>query len=253
MPEGQDPDSLVAAEGPSAFERLLDEALPLSDFLIGELTSRVDPDSAEGRAQLAELARPLVAQLPEGVYRELVVDALADAVHLAPARLRNMLGDAPAMRRATGRPIRRGTGQRATPMRRAITLLLHSPSAALEFDLDALGGLERPGADILKRIVAAVQAQPGINPAVLLEQWRGDPNFGHLQKLAAAVLPEDVQIDTAAELRGVHAQLVEMARADRVEQLRDIAAGRSLTEAEREELRTLLAAKAAREKAADSP
>ncbi|MEO0949734.1 MAG: DNA primase, partial [Pseudomonadota bacterium] len=89
MPDGQDPDSLVANEGSSAFERVLDAALPLSDFMIGELTAQVDAESAEGRAQLAELARPLVAKLPDGVYRELVIDALAEAVSLGPAKLRS--------------------------------------------------------------------------------------------------------------------------------------------------------------------
>ncbi|MEM6809735.1 MAG: DNA primase [Pseudomonadota bacterium] len=253
MPDGQDPDSLVAKEGSGAFERVLDAALPLSDFMIGELSAQVDAESAEGRAQLAELARPLVAQLPDGVYRELVIDALAEAVSLGPAKLRSMLGDAPTARRRGERQARRSMGQRATPMRRAITLLLHEPAAALDFDLELLAGLERPGADILKRLVADVQARPGVSPAVLLEQWRGDPNFGHLQKLAAAALPEDVQIDTAAELRGVHGQLVEMARADRVEQLRDLAVERRLTAGEGDELRQLLAAKAQRDKTADSP
>ncbi len=56
LPDGQDPDSYVQEHGAAAFEKALDNAMPLSDFLIEELSAQVDMDSVDGRARLAELA-----------------------------------------------------------------------------------------------------------------------------------------------------------------------------------------------------
>ena len=74
LPDGQDPDSFVKDHGAAAFMKALDDALPLSDFLLEELSSQVDMNSVDGRARLAELARPLIGQIPPGVYRELLTE-----------------------------------------------------------------------------------------------------------------------------------------------------------------------------------
>ncbi|MEM7611377.1 MAG: DNA primase [Pseudomonadota bacterium] len=254
MPDGQDPDSLVASQGVGAFEKTLDESLPLSDFLIGELASQIDGDTAEGRARLAEMARPLVAKLPDGVFRELVLQQLAEQVSLAPGKLASMMGAAaPAPATGSSRPVLPRSTGRAPAMRRAITLLLHEPAAAVDFDLQALVNLQRPGADIFRQLVEAIQRQPEISPAVLLEQWREHPNFQHLQKLAGAALENDDAIDTAAELAGCYQQLLEMARNDRFEQLNAKIVENTITADELAELKSLLALKKQRDHGDDRP
>ena len=47
-----DPDSFVRDHGKAAFERLIAQATPLSEFLLHELMSRCEMSSAEGRARL---------------------------------------------------------------------------------------------------------------------------------------------------------------------------------------------------------
>ena len=64
LPPEHDPDSFVRANGKDAFEKMLAEAMPLSQFLVSELAGRVDRHSAEGRAKLLQEAKPLVAQIP---------------------------------------------------------------------------------------------------------------------------------------------------------------------------------------------
>ena len=94
LPDGQDPDSFVNEHGADAFVAALDEGPALSEFLIQELASQVDMETVDGRARLAELARPLVNRIPAGVYRELLIESLATAVaatsaeHQANARCR---------------------------------------------------------------------------------------------------------------------------------------------------------------------
>ena len=65
LPDGHDPDTLVREEGAEAFEARLATALPLSDYLIRELSARSDPSSVDGRARLVELARPLIRRIPK--------------------------------------------------------------------------------------------------------------------------------------------------------------------------------------------
>ena len=47
----------------NAFVGQLDAGMALSDFLIAELSSQVDLESVDGRARLAELAKPLLAKM----------------------------------------------------------------------------------------------------------------------------------------------------------------------------------------------
>ena len=63
LPDKHDPDSYVNEFGANAFVTALDAGTRLADFLIGELVAQVDLDSVEGRARLAELARPLRNQI----------------------------------------------------------------------------------------------------------------------------------------------------------------------------------------------
>src|SRR5437879_11656339 len=87
LPEGHDPDTLVGAEGREAFEQRLQGALPLSEYLVRELSEQSELAHADGRARFAESARLLFAKVPDGVYRELLLERLAEVVGLAPARL----------------------------------------------------------------------------------------------------------------------------------------------------------------------
>ena len=87
LPEGHDPDSLVGKEGREAFEKRLDGALPLSEYLASALAEQADLSHADGRAQFAELARPLVTKVAPGVYRDLLIDRLSESIKLTSARL----------------------------------------------------------------------------------------------------------------------------------------------------------------------
>ena len=69
LPEGEDPDSLVRSEGRLAFERRLDDAVPLSRFLFNHLTAGVDLSTPEGGARFIDHLRPLINRTPNSPYR----------------------------------------------------------------------------------------------------------------------------------------------------------------------------------------
>ena len=245
LPDGQDPDSYVQEHGAPAFEKALDEAMPLSDFLIDELASQVDMESVDGRARLAELARPLVSRLPAGVYKELLVDRLAESVGLATRKLEAIL-DKDSANQSRGKSqattrLRPATNAAGNPsiVRRAITLLLHYPKAASKLDIEKLSGVSKPGSDLLRDLIETVQSEPNMTTAGLLERWRNDEEGRHLGKLAVLELPESDDFDPAAELADCIAQLAISARRDRMTFLIEKQTLKSLTDTERNELRAL--------------
>ena len=248
LPEGQDPDSFVRDNSAKAFEGALAAGVPLSDFLVQELALKVDMDSVDGRARLAELAKPLVQRIPQGVYRELLTERLAETVGLSAAKLDTLF----SKDRETGRGHRSARGiagirsvrsslqsgvGKPSVVRRAITLLLNNPQAGLELDAEKLAGVTKPGTDLLRELIETVQAEPNITTAGILERWRNQEEGRHLGKLAAVEVPDDEDFDASAELEESLAQLAAYRQRERMDNLVKKEGLSSLSDAERAELR----------------
>ena len=250
LPEGHDPDSFVNENGADAFVKLMDAGMPLSQFLIRELSSQVDMDSIDGRAKLAEMARPLVNRIPAGVYRELLIEGLAEAVGLTALKLEKMLAAGPAANKrgaqsgVDARFMRRQPSASGGPsvVRRAITLILNHPEAGQTLDVDLLAGVQRAGVDLLSALIETVQAEPNITTAGLLERWRHDEKGRHLGKLAAADFPIEEDFDAAAELHECLQQLAIAGRKKRIEFLIEKQRVTGLSTEEKFELQQLLEA-----------
>ena len=190
LPEGEDPDTLIAREGREAFERRLErEALLLSEYVVRELRERITTRGADGRARVAEAARPLLEQIPEGIYRQLLAERLAQAFGFqrTPAAMAELLGV------PIGRPRERGRTApgigRGSLVRQAIRLLLHFPEIAARIPAEHLAGLsevQEPGAQLLATLVAELHAEPVRTTGQVLERWRDRPDGTHLARLAAA-------------------------------------------------------------------
>jgi len=258
LPDGHDPDSLVRAEGATAFEARLASALPLADYLLTELSSRVDTASVDGRARLVELARPLLRRIPSDVYRELLTTQLAEAVRMPAARLAELLAggeprsDASTPARARP-PMRRppapGTAGRGNLVRQAVGLLVHFPGSARTVnagEIDALSSVDRPGVPLLIELLTQALEDPPANTAVLLERWRDRPDHPSLSKLAAA---EPLVADESAAAAELTSAIRRLAAEDgpnrRLDELLAKARETALDELEKVELQSLLKAKGA--------
>ena len=91
LPEGEDPDSLIRAQGPDTFRLLVDKATPLPDFLFDSLARETDLSRMDGRARLAALATPLLEKIPQGPLLDLMQQRLTElsGVRTDPTRLTN--------------------------------------------------------------------------------------------------------------------------------------------------------------------
>ena len=69
LPDGEDPDTPVRAEGTDAFRaRIQQHSQPLADYFFQQLSEEADPRSLEGKAHLATLAAPLIEKIPATTY-----------------------------------------------------------------------------------------------------------------------------------------------------------------------------------------
>jgi DNA primase len=250
LPEGHDPDTLVGAEGKDTFEARLAGALPLSEYLVEHLAAQVDLEHVDGRARLAELAKPLLQRIPAGVYRELLLDRLAEAVRMPAAKLAGLLiepAEAPAPTARAKVSTRASAGMsagRGSLVRQAIVLLLNFPEAAREISkAEGLAGLSQPGVALLAELIADLKSQPAPHKAAVVERWRERPEGLHLMKLAAI---ESLVADSraaAGELQMAVERLLEATGpAERTDALLKKAEATGLTAQEKLELQQLLSA-----------
>jgi DNA primase len=250
LPAGHDPDTLIAAEGREAFEKRLESAVPLSEYLVQELSEQSDLKHADGRARFAEAARPLFTKVPEGVYRELLLERLAQVVGLNAARLEELWktrtpGSTPppaaaAVRRA---PARRASAGRGSLVRQAIVRLLHFPGIAAEVTPAERAGIDasdEAGADFLGQILDDLRSNPAQIAAQVIQRWAAHEQGESLQKLLER---EEVITDAAAaaaELRAALVKLADQAASQRLEALEARSRSGNLSNDEIEEFQRLI-------------
>jgi DNA primase len=255
LPEGQDPDTLIAAEGRTAFEQRLAAAVPLSEYLVRELSEQSDLTHADGRARFAESARPLYQKIPAGVYRELLLGRLAQVVGLAPERLETLWNEraggvsAPAPAPAPAARTRT-SGGRGSLVRQAIVRLVHFPAIATEVSAAERSGLdssEEAGIALLRELLDNLREQPAQISAQVIQRWAGREGGESLQKLLER---EEVITDAAAaagELRAALVRLANLTAERRLEALEAKSRSGSLTAEELLEFQRLMSHLSTRE------
>ena len=87
LPAEHDPDSFIREFGADAFARFVNEATPLSRFMIEAAREGCDLGTAEGRAHMASNARPLWSALPEGALKRQLLGEIAGMVQLGGPEL----------------------------------------------------------------------------------------------------------------------------------------------------------------------
>ena len=125
LPEGQDPDEFLRAQGIEGFQRAVAEALPLVEFQLRRLTARADLTTPEGRAALMREVVPVLAGIRNAVKREEYVRLLAESWCAGQLHRVGQVED--AIRREVQRGVRSGA-----PARPAVLAPRPAPAAAGE-------------------------------------------------------------------------------------------------------------------------
>jgi DNA primase len=240
LPDGEDPDSIVRQEGADGFDARLRDATPLSEFFYASLSADVNMASLDGKARLAERCKPLLAQIPDGAFGDLMRQRLTELTGVG-ARTSPPQAHVPAQR--ANAQMRGTPAHKMSLVRSAITLLLHRPAFALELQPPfRFAVLRQPGIELLSELVLLVRERPDINTGALLEHFEGREELAALQKLAATTLPgEEAAMGT--EFSDAMAQLDRQVVQQRLEELQVLQRDGGLDEDLKQELRDLLQAR----------
>lgn len=90
LPAEHDPDSFVREFGAQAFQRAVDDAVPLSRQMLTMAQQGCEMDTPEGRARFANQAYPLWSALPEGALQRQMLQEFARAASLPVQELSSL-------------------------------------------------------------------------------------------------------------------------------------------------------------------
>ncbi len=196
MPGTQDPDEFIREHGKGAFIQHTRNATRLSEFLLRELTKQSPPVTAEGRAKLVHLAKPLLQKIPAPVLRAQIVKEIAARAQLTQAEIEAQCELKPLVRT---RHAPACTKQRPAPSsieHKLLEIVLHKPAWVTRLPLDLIAH-EQPAGAVLHAIANAIEhgnLSTG-DFGMLLEFFRGSEHEGLIAAMATANTGE---IDTSS-------------------------------------------------------
>lgn len=239
LPQGEDPDSYIRKEGKPAFEKLLADGLPLSEFLLRGLAAKVDMQTMEGRAHFIKQAQPLVQQIVAPALGLMLQQRLAEMSGIARSELDRLI---PV--KGTVKPVaHRNQHSRKPPSltRKLLQLLLHQPELGAEFNVS----LPADGPEELKTLkalldLAASKDCPARTTVAILEYFRGTCHEALLNEVSGEILSWDEAFEVRAEFAGALDQLNRQDCKRRIEVLLVLSRTQGLSLEEKTELQSLL-------------
>lgn len=235
LPPGEDPDSIVRKEGKDGFTARIQHATSLSDFFFNQLIAESDLSQIHGRAKLANLAHPLIQQIPDQVFQHLMLDRLSQLVRMDISQLKK------DNKRYVPSPSPKAAP--LSPMRLTILLLLQNPALAQTVkNRELLQTLTLRGSALLNELLALLTDNLTLTTGAILEHWRNQTEYEQLSQLAVQVhhVPEK---GIPAEFQSLLERLIQLDRQQRIEELLLKAQQGLLEEEEKPLLQKLIAEK----------
>ncbi len=173
LPQGEDPDSFVRANGKEAFEELQANAKPLSEYLLEHLSIDLNLKTPEGRSSLLKVAVPLVLQISAPLLRLQIFHRLAEVGDVSRQEIKELYGKGVVpYRRSEALPSVRRAPVRESSMS-LLELVALMPKLALSLDL-TLFDRDTPHGAIAYVLAEWVSGNPLQlqTSAMLFEQFR---------------------------------------------------------------------------------
>ena len=247
LPDGEDPDSYIKNNGTSKFEEQLDSGKDLSDFLIDKISENIDLKSIDGKARLAERAKPLISKIPDGIFKELIIEKLSISVNISSKKLTALISKVnkkesmrPKTRSFTKMMNQKSSKAQPSIIKKSIMLILNYPEAAKSIKTNDFKDYKKPGIKILLKLIKTTQEEANINAASLIERWRDDDEGKHLAKLAINLFPDNPEFDASKELNDSLVQITKNFYSERINFLIEKQSKNELSEKDKNELSRMI-------------
>ena len=188
LPQGEDPDSFVRSRGREAFEAQLEEALPLSTFLVNELSAKANLNSEEGRARFLHEVKPLLAEVKAPNLGLMLRKRIAQIARIELAELESLFQVQPS-RRSEKIPPRKSVGKKPDVVRKLLEMLMHSPALATLVDRgeiapqENVAGIGSGEAAALAELLDFLAEEGAVGTAAIMEHFRGSAMDALLEEI----------------------------------------------------------------------
>jgi DNA primase len=239
LPEKEDPDSLVRKEGKDLFEMRINNAIPLSDYFFNHLTAQTNTKTADGKARLVKNSLHLLDKLPQGVFRELMLQKLASLVGIGVDKL--TLNQEVTEIKPLAKPSYKSLTQ--SPITWTIILLLRYPQLITYLkNISSFEQVSLPHMNLLLQLTKLLQQEPQITPAAIFASWPDAESKSELAKLAMKECILSIE-EALSELQGALLRIDNIAKETIIQSLFTKAKEIGLSVEEKLRLQTLLAEK----------
>jgi len=236
LPAEHDPDSFIREFGKDAFEQCVQEAMPLSSYLLREVSAGLDLATQEGRNQLLQRAKPLLSAIVAPATALLLRKEVAALSGVSQAELEALYEIKPVVRSPR---IAFQKAGRTPPS--AHRLLLQCLIAQPELGLQIPEEWHDLGADaeaVLAVLMVLRETDFTLNGPILTQLFQGTVHEKILAAAEADMLSWGENFDVAAEFSGLISRFNEGQRR-RQRQLLEAKGLANLTAPEREQYRLL--------------
>ena len=234
LPSGDDPDSYIRQHGYQKFNELSKKSTPLADFLFNHYAQDLDLNNPAHATRYAGRIKPLIMQLPKGVFQELMFKRLAQQINIDVSTLKvNYTSPRTRARTATSNNFRKEILYSTITV--ALRLLLEKPSLINHALTSAkIRKLQKPGGELLADVVDCIQHQQLSNTAAIIAYFQDSPQQESLSRLCATSVTSAT--DSEAEFKDAMHQLEIELTEQKIEQLQT----QLLTDAHGQEITDLL-------------
>ena len=182
LPNNEDPDTFVRTNGKDAFIEQINNAQPLEDFLFETAEKDIDITTDSGKAKLSKIILPKTKKLPDGIYKQLLLNRLSKKTGLSVENFNqsNIKKNTTQKKAIKEKVIVKDNipiGLEKTPIVWAISLLIHYPNLANEEPLPkCFEEIKTPEAKLLNKLIKYIlEEKATLTTNQLLGHWHGTP------------------------------------------------------------------------------
>ena len=181
LPDGKDPDD-VAKEGAAAYQKCLDEALPLIDYKLVSLERKYDLKKSDEKRAYVAAALKIVREAETASEREELLKQLRDKTGITLQSLERDLNDLPQSGQAQSEPATKDAEDGGDKYRRAerfiLAAKLFSAPYAKNFDLKRIAFSDETRKPIAEYVIGCEERGEKIRPSDLFDVLETDsPEF----------------------------------------------------------------------------
>jgi DNA primase len=182
LPNNEDPDTFVRTNGKDAFIEQINNAQPLEDFLFETAEKDIDITTDSGKAKLSKIILPKTKKLPDGIYKQLLLNRLSKKTGLSvenfnQSNIKKNTTQKKAIKEKVIVKDNISIGLEKTPIVWAISLLIHYPNLANEEPLPkCFEEIKTPEAKLLNKLIKYIlEEKATLTTNQLLGHWHGTP------------------------------------------------------------------------------